>query len=145
MTGRRKMQAAVVAATVTAATLLTPASSELRVLPNVQFLPRAEIQRDFCLSVPCGAATVVGATYSPLTQTIRLDHLWSPGNVYDLSILLHEFVHHLQTLGDLPHRCANAREQAAYSVQNVFLEAYGAKPAANELTVMTRAACREDD
>ncbi|MGA7490703.1 MAG: DUF6647 family protein [Xanthobacteraceae bacterium] len=67
----------------------------------------------------------VVAVYSDNTQTIYLAEGWTGTTPGELSILVHEMVHHLQNVGGLKYQCTQAREQFAYLAQDRWLGLFG--------------------
>jgi hypothetical protein len=63
----------------------------------------------------------VVAVYDEGNRTIMLPQDWSGGTPAELSILLHELVHHLQAAAGLKYECPAMREQLAYSAQEKWL------------------------
>ena len=61
------------------------------------------------------------AVYDDATKTIYLREGWTGQTPAELSILVHELVHHLQNLGRIKHECPQERERVAYRVQNQWL------------------------
>jgi len=53
---------------------------------------------------------------------------WSTDNVRDVSILLHESVHHMQAEAGTEYRCRGESERVAHEVQFAWLEAAGLDP-----------------
>ena len=68
----------------------------------------------------------VVAVYDDTSQTIYLNQAWSGRTVADLSVLVHEMVHHLQNVGSARYACPAAREELAYHAQAQWLAAFGA-------------------
>ena len=75
-------------------------------------------------TVPSGQREVVAA-YDPLTKTIFLPERWTGSTPAELSILVHEMVHHLQYVGRLKYECAQASEELAYAAQDQWLRLFG--------------------
>ena len=75
-------------------------------------------------AVPPGQREVVAA-YDPLTETILLPERWTGSTPAELSILVHEMVHHLQYAGGLKYECAQASEELAYAAQDKWLRLFG--------------------
>jgi hypothetical protein len=71
-----------------------------------------------------GARTVVGSYHSG-TRTIYLPEGWDSGDFVDVSVLVHELVHHLQHAAGLKHACPEAGEAAAYAAQADWLAMFG--------------------
>jgi hypothetical protein len=65
------------------------------------------------------------AVYEDLTATIYLADTWTGRTPAELSILVHEMVHHLQKIGALRYACAGAREKPAYEAQEKWLGLFG--------------------
>jgi len=74
--------------------------------------------------VPPGQREVV-AVYDPLTATIHLPLHWTGKTPAELSMLVHEMVHHLQSSARLRFECDAAREELAYTVQDEWLRLFG--------------------
>jgi hypothetical protein len=72
-----------------------------------------------------GAQREVVSVYDPATRTIYLRDDWRGRTPAELSILVHEMVHHLQTLAGLTFACPQEREQLAYQAQNRWLQMSG--------------------
>jgi uncharacterized protein DUF6647 len=67
----------------------------------------------------------VVAVYNNSIKTIFLSESWTGANPVDVSVLVHEMVHHLQNLGKLKYECPEAREKLAYEAQDQWLKLYG--------------------
>jgi predicted metalloprotease len=59
--------------------------------------------------------------YDDATQTIYLPKGWSGTTDVEVSILVHEMVHHFQNLLGLKYECAQEREKLAYTAQDRWL------------------------
>lgn len=66
----------------------------------------------------------VVAVYDEANRTILLPQNWSGRTPTELSILLHELVHHLQATGGLKYECPAMRERLAYSAQEKWLSLF---------------------
>jgi hypothetical protein len=90
--------------------------------PQVHRVPQAEISQQFCRG-PCQ----IKAVYDPTLGVFIDDGLDVHNNVFARSILLHELVHHVQSvsgrfdLGDSECTRRNTAEQEAYFIQNRYL------------------------
>jgi hypothetical protein len=87
----------------------------------------------------------VVAVYNDTTKTIFLAETWTGTTPAELSVLVHEMVHHLQNLGKLKYECPSAREKPAYLAQNQWLKQFG-RDLENEFeidmfTVVAASAC----
>lgn len=67
---------------------------------------------------------IVGV-YNDNLRTIYLVDTWVETAATDVSVLVHEMVHHLQNLAELKYECAGAREKPAYLAQEAWLQRYG--------------------
>ena len=92
-------------------------------MPEVNALPKAEIQRRLCDSRPCN----IKAFYHPEWGVVVDETLDLQNDPFDRSILLHELVHHLQkTTGKyevVTSFCSRriSEELEAYEIQNRYL------------------------
>jgi hypothetical protein len=93
------------------------------VMPDIRLLSGDEINEIYC---PSGGCLNTVALYNRETQTITINETFDPADEYDLSVLLHEFIHHLQNInGDKRTGCAGDMEKQAYETQRRFLETRG--------------------
>jgi hypothetical protein len=76
----------------------------------------------------------VVAVYNDDTKTIFLPETWSGTSPGDLSVLVHEMVHHLQGEARLKYACPAERETLAYAVQEKWLGLFG-KSLASEFAI----------
>ena len=67
----------------------------------------------------------VVALYNHDTKTIFLSDAWTGADPKELSVLVHEMVHHLQNVGNLKYECPAAREKLAYQARDAWLKGYG--------------------
>jgi hypothetical protein len=65
------------------------------------------------------------AVYYDPTRTIYLPESWTGGTAGELSILVHEMVHHFQNVLALKHECPQDREKLAYLAQERWLGLFG--------------------
>ena len=65
------------------------------------------------------------AVYDDRSRTIYLPANWSASSPADVSVLVHEMVHHLQRFDDEIFACAEAREKPAYKAQADWLNLIG--------------------
>ncbi len=99
-------------------------------LPRVAFADeetmrgiRAAVEGD-----PVGAASpdaTLLAMYDTISGTIFLPLGWTGQSTAEVSILMHEIVHHFQLLSREHFACPAAREKLAYEVQGRWLEVHG--------------------
>ena len=85
------------------------------------------------------------AIYDDARRTIYLPEAWTGNTPADISVLVHEMVHHLQNVAGLKYECPQAREKTAYIAQERWLrrfnrgleEDFGIDP----FTIFMRSAC----
>lgn len=65
------------------------------------------------------------ALYDDQSRIIYLRHDWSGESAAELSIVVHEMVHHLQNLAGLSFPCREAREKQAFAAQEQWLALFG--------------------
>lgn len=110
-----------------------PASDEL---PRIEFAPASKIAAlrfGAFAGVQLPAGTVlrqsddleIVSVYDDVTKTIYLPEDWTGRTPGELSILVHEMVHHLQNVGRLKFECPQQREQLAYKAQDQWLRLFG--------------------
>src|SRR5258708_35045684 len=63
--------------------------------------------------------------YNNDQRTIYLRDEWTGKTPADLSILVHEMVHHLQNSAHVTYECPGARERLAYPPQDKWLKLFG--------------------
>lgn len=103
--------------------------------PNIRFAAPKEIllarhraftpeQRQQVLAIYAASPEDQGhivAVYDDANRTILLPEGWSGSTPAELSILVHELVHHLQSAAGLRFECPAAREKQAYAAQERWL------------------------
>jgi len=113
-----------------------PANFEL---PRISFMPRAQLasvrfggfvaaERNFAASDQAAQTTSqreVLALYHNASKTIFLAKGWTGSGDKEISVLVHEMVHHLQNVGEVSYPCPQAREKPAYLMQAKWLEQHG--------------------
>ncbi len=75
--------------------------------------------------VPSNHRREVVAIYDRSTNTIYLPLGWSGESAAELSVLVHEMVHHLQNRAGLTFVCPQEREELAYEAQSRWLQLFG--------------------
>jgi hypothetical protein len=65
------------------------------------------------------------AVYDDATRTIYLPEGWTGGTPAELSVLVHEVVHHFQNVLRLKYECPQEREKLAYIAQDRWLGLFG--------------------
>jgi hypothetical protein len=111
-------------------------------LPNIRSLPRIEIVPAARINAmhygrllpdsapaestpPSRSQGDIVAVYSDAARTIYLPEGWTGSTAADLSVLVHEMVHHLQNLAALKYQCPQEREALAYRAQERWLGLFG--------------------
>jgi hypothetical protein len=69
---------------------------------------------------------------------------WKQEDPVQLSLLVHELVHHAQLYSGRHYPCAAAKEYEAYAVQNKWLEERGYPPFASQGWINTMASCEAE-
>ena len=67
----------------------------------------------------------VVALYNDQTRTIYLSDKWAGATPAELSVLVHEMVHHLQNEAGTTYECPAEREKLAYEAQDNWLRLFG--------------------
>jgi predicted metalloprotease len=65
------------------------------------------------------------AIYHDATRTIYLPERWTGGTPAEVSVLVHEVVHHFQNVLGLKYECPQEREKLAYLAQERWLGLFG--------------------
>lgn len=106
-------------------------------VPHVEFVPASQmIAQRYKSLLPAERANIANALgdtagsdtvalYNDDTKTIYLPDGWAGHTPAELSILVHEMVHHLQNIARLVHECPQAREKLAYEAQDKWLALFG--------------------
>ena len=93
--------------------------------PTIELLPLTEIIEVRYGSIDSSRRREVVSVYNDTTRSILLPDNWTGETPAELSILVHEMVHHLQNVGGLQYECAASREKAAYAAQEAWLALFG--------------------
>jgi len=107
--------------------------------PRIEIVPPAKIVDVRYQGLPQNAATEGApngemaaalmrdtvAVYSDADETIYLARGWAGGTAADLSVLVHEMVHHVQKRAGLKYECPQEREKLAYAAQDRWLGLFG--------------------
>jgi hypothetical protein len=96
-------------------------------------------------SAPPEAGYDVYAIYDSASRTIYLPERWRGTSPADVSLLVHEMVHHLQNVADEKFMCPQEREKDAYKAQREWLALFGRtleqEFEIDPLTVLVRTNC----
>ena len=90
------------------------------------------------------ASPNVRGLYDPAVETVWLVQPWDARNPYDVSVLLHELVHHRQAAAGHWY-CPGAQELPAYRIQRQWLNDLGLEPDVNWIAVVIEAGCTPRD
>ncbi|CAD5255174.1 conserved hypothetical protein [Bosea sp. 62] len=71
------------------------------------------------------AQPTIISIYDSRENTIYLRDTWSGATAADLSVLVHELVHHFQEVHQAKFECDAAREAAAFELQEKWLRLFG--------------------
>ena len=94
-------------------------------MPAIHEHPRVQLTAPETMEAIRGSAQTVEAIYDDASRTIYLHHKWEGKTPAELSVLVHEMVHHLQNMAGLKYECPQAREQQAYAAQERWLGLFG--------------------
>jgi hypothetical protein len=87
----------------------------------------------------------VQAIYDDQSRTIYLPEGWTGETPAEVSVLVHELVHHMQNVAGLTYDCSEAREKPAYQAQARWLELFGQNLAdefeIDAMTILVRTNC----
>lgn len=97
----------------------------MTVSPGVVAVPEAELVAMRYGPGATVAPGIVVAVYDDVGGTIYLSQGWTGRTAAELSVLVHEMVHHLQQVGDLRFACPGEREVLAYQAQEAWLALFG--------------------
>jgi hypothetical protein len=104
-----------------------------------------QIDRTWALHEEQNDQSQIVAIYVDETETIYLPLAWTGRTPEELSVLVHETVHHLQNLGAMKHACAQEREKLAFAAQEKWLNMFGGSLSAafgiDQLTLLVRTNC----
>ena len=103
--------------------------------PSIKFVSAAEMAQTIALTnnkqlqrTDASASEVssdIVSLYNNASKTIYLRSGWTGKTPAELSILVHEMVHHLQNIGQLKFACPEEREELAYKAQDSWLHLFG--------------------
>ena len=93
--------------------------------PGIKFVSAAEMIAQRTGVSASEISSDIVALYSNESKTIFLLNGWEGKTPAELSILVHEMVHHLQNVGQLKFACSEEREELAYKAQDDWLHLFG--------------------
>ena len=118
--------------------------------PRIEYVPQAKmvemrVHAMHGVTKSAGEIPNVVAIYDDERQTIFLPEGWSATTPAQLSLLVHEMVHHLQNLSGQKFECPAAREKLAYLAQDLWLKQFGRSLESDfevdKLTIIIKSAC----
>lgn len=116
-------------------------------LPRAPDRPTVRYVDSSTLATPGKTAMAIGkhvrGLYDPETSVIYLVRPWSAGNPQDISVLVHELVHHRQS--GRHHFCAGSQELQAYKLQKAWLAQHNALLDVNWIGVILASSCAPKD
>jgi hypothetical protein len=94
-----------------------------KAVPRLAFVPADELhRRRYGAAAAEGPATLdLVALYDDATRTIFLTEGWTGATARESSVLVHEMVHHVQSLAGRRYGCGAEREAEAYALQDRWL------------------------
>lgn len=84
-----------------------------------------EKRQDIAATPPISDPRDTVAIYDDSNRIIYLPLTWTGSTAAELSMLVHEMVHHLQNIADIKYECPAAREELAYLAQDKWLGLFG--------------------
>jgi hypothetical protein len=99
-----------------------PTSAEVPALVSRPAAELVAMRYGRAAAVPAGD---VVALYDDARRTIYLSEGWTGRSPAELSVLVHEMVHHLQATADRRFACPGEREALAYRAQDAWLGLFG--------------------
>ncbi len=93
--------------------------------PKLELVSAKDLIAKADSGLPHNTSHEIEAIYDPRVKTIFLSDRWSGNTPAELSIIVHELVHHLQHQGGLKFACNAAREELAYAAQEKWLGLFG--------------------
>jgi high-affinity K+ transport system ATPase subunit B len=114
-------------------------------LPEIKFVTQREMISLRYGGLALNTASELVALYDDKTSTILLSDRWTGNTPAELSVLVHELVHHAQNIAKLTYICPEAREALAYAAQEKWLSLFGQSLLTafelDPLTLKVRTAC----
>jgi hypothetical protein len=117
--------------------------------PKIEFLSPVTMS-EVAFGPSVSPSPMLRALYSGPAGTVYLRRNWDASKLRDQSELLHELVHHYQSVHRLGYACAAEREALAYDLQIAWLREQGVSDPyefleINAFFVVMASACRDVD
>jgi hypothetical protein len=113
--------------------------------PDIKLVTQQEMISVRHGGLALNTASELVALYDDKTRTILLSDRWTGDTPAELSVLVHELVHHMQNAANLTYLCPEAREALAYAAQEKWLSLFGQSLFTafelDPLTIKVRTAC----
>lgn len=93
--------------------------------PDLVAIPASKLVEIRYGSASSVAPGEVVAAYDDASRTIYLTEGWTGRSPDQISVLVHEMVHHLQASADMRFACPAERELLAYRAQDAWLRLFG--------------------
>jgi Domain of unknown function (DUF6647) len=93
--------------------------------PGIKFVSAAQMTAVRTGASASEISSDIVSLYNNESKTIYLMDGWKGNTPAELSILVHEMVHHLQNVGQLKFACPEEREELAYKAQDSWLHLFG--------------------
>lgn len=82
------------------------------------------------------------ALYIPGMVVLNNENGWEHNDRLEVSLLLHELVHHAQLFSKREYPCKNSKEYEAYTLQNKWLAQQGERPFASQAWIKKMSDCK---
>ena len=121
--------------------------------PEIRFVPQATIVKlrsgqgpgEAVAAANARHASDAVAVYLDAQRTIYLAQGWTGRTPAELSVLVHEMVHHLQNVAGEHFDCPQSREKLAYAAQRDWLKMFGRdfyrEFGSDPMTLLVRTSC----
>lgn len=93
--------------------------------PRIEFSSSEQMARLHYGAAEMEGRSEVLSLYDDTNRIIHLANSWTGKSPADLSILVHEMVHHIQNVSGIGYECPAAREAIAYEAQDQWLKLFG--------------------
>ncbi len=125
---------------------LVPATEMANLRYNVLFPPQQrKAANDDDRAAQMKKLRPIVAVYDNRNKIIFIQNNWTGRTPADLSIIVHEMVHHLQHAAGLKYDCPSGREKLAYQAQDKWLAQFGRSLESefkiDRLTMMVTTSC----
>jgi hypothetical protein len=113
--------------------------------PDIKFVTHQEMVALRHGGSALNTASEIVALYDDRVRAILLSDRWTGDTPAELSVLVHELVHHVQNVAKFTYLCPEERETLAYAAQEKWLSLFGQSLLTafeiDPLTLKIRTAC----